>query len=275
MGITIEHRTDYVRNITKLSLWYGFKNCRDSTSFIDFVTCKTPVFRLTGLWDGKNFPLSVAAADRIEYWYALLGRIYTVFTQEKNLADSTGSERQGLDILWPVMEPGIKRDVEKWPWIPSCYGVSEFETGSFGFFLYEFADSFADEKRIELHMGNIFAPDAPMIHLDDRANELADLIRDARERAPDVKYIFSESWFNSHPKFMTLFPDEWQTNPLQSSLAYSYNWWGQFVSREGKYHVGNGERFRETGEFPYLSMTCQCSLDSLLDHLQKKAWKAS
>ena len=204
-------------------------------------------------------------------WNSLLNSLQSIFLRsDKNKSDNT-FEHDGLKLLWPVLEPCIEKDVNSWPWIPSCYGNYPFETGSFGFFLYEISSTESNERQINLHMGNILAPKSPFMNLKDRKGELAQLLEDAFTREPQIKYIISDSWLNSFKTFQDLFPYEWQKDATPSLLSYTYNWWGQFVSRRGNYHKRNGDYLRKTGKFPYLSQICSCSITSFRDHLSLEA----
>ncbi len=193
-----------------------------------------------------------------------------IFRRYSSNEDTGILEKEGLELLWPVLEPRIEQDVKAWPWIPSCLGDSPFETGMFGFFLYEFFYTETGEQRIFLHMGNSFAPDSPFDDLNARVCELKRLLEDASTREPEVQYVTTDSWLNSFSLFLKFFPLEWKKSFKLTPLGYAYNWWGQFVNRRGSYHQCNGEYLRGTGQFPYPSVICTCTIESLRQHLNEK-----
>ena len=51
-------------------------------------------------------------------------------------------------------------------------------------------------------------------------------------------------------------------------VRYTMGHWGQFENRQGDFHAPNGVRFRETGEFPYTSLSCYCDIEDILNHLE-------
>ena len=54
MPVTIEHRKDFVENVTKLSLWLSEKYCDKGIAFEDALTKATPLYRFTTFWDDTN-----------------------------------------------------------------------------------------------------------------------------------------------------------------------------------------------------------------------------
>ena len=45
-------------------------------------------------------------------------------------------------------------------------------------------------------------------------------------------------------------------------------YWGQFTERHGDLHSRNSALLRETGEFPFLNLSYECSIDKALSHLE-------
>ena len=52
-----------------------------------------------------------------------------------------------------------------------------------------------------------------------------------------------------------------------AGIGYSYDVWGQMVSRDASFHRKNGESLRRTGRLPYPSLKCHCRTDALRDFL--------
>ena len=177
-------------------------------------------------------------------------------------------EKAGLEALWPVLEPRIRRDVEAWPWIPSCLGTQRPEAGVFGFFLYEWRDTGDGQESLLLHMGNSLAPRSPFEDLGTRANELLRVLDSAEKARPDAKRLVSETWLNSFGAFLRLFPPDWSRNPAAGELGHAFDWWGQFVTRRGSYHKPNGDFLRTTGCFRYPSVSLGCDVQALRRHLE-------
>ena len=260
MAITIKARTDFVRNISKLSLWLAQKYSIQNIPFEKALSKGTPLYRLTVLWDGMHHP---AAGWDDEQWNHLTDRLKRLFSGELNSAQA---EKQGLKILWPYLEPRIERDVQEWPWIPSAFGTKKMEERVYGFFLYEIIE---DGKTIDLHMGNPYAPHSPFENMKQMEADLKDLLEGVITVNTGVENIVCESWLNSFKPFCSLFPLEWCENSVKTDMFnYTYDIWGQMMNRHGAYHLRNGDLLRKTGEFPFASIKCGCKIDSLFKHLR-------
>lgn len=266
MSITLEARKDFVENICRLSLRLAARERTEGADFAVTLTGRTPLYRLTTLWDGRRHPARPPGGWRDEQWDAIAA----------GLASTPGHEElvtTGLDFLWPLLEPRLARDVAEWPYLPSGVGCDR-DIRIHGFFLFERAQVESDTTEMELHMGNTFAPKSPFDEPEARLRDLHSLLEDARERNPRLETIVCGSWLNSFRPFQRFFPPEWMEGPSSPApLDYSYGVWGQMVSRDGSFHRRNGERFDSTGRLPYPSLTCRCRIDALRDFLAARGVK--
>ena len=60
----------------------------------------------------------------------------------------------------------------------------------------------------------------------------------SRDR-PDIEIVQCGSWINSFEPFRSLFPPEWHENCRVSGPAFTYGWWGQFMTHTGDFHYPN------------------------------------
>ena len=268
MGIALEDRRDLVENLARLSLWFAGQRALAGDSLRDVIGRKTPLYRLTVFWDGATALISPEDGWRDHRWDTLLGKMERIHERYGGQERAEQWEQAGLDVLWPLIEPRIEKDVRAWPWIPSCLGATRPETGAFGFFLYEWQGVGEDSESLLLHMGNSLAPQSPFEDLEARARELLLVLASARKVKPHVDRIVSNSWLNSFGAFLRLFPTEWQRAVAPGPLSHTYDWWGQFVTRRGSYHTRNAEHLRRTHHFPYPSVICRCDIDTLRRHLE-------
>ncbi len=262
MALSVENRTDFVRNIVKLSLWLVRKYQADGVEFERAVNRGTPIYRLTSLWDGVHHPANPIKGWNDKKWDALL----KILKEESEvLTDNSSFERKGLETLWPWLEKRIEKDVNDWPWIPSAFGTKIIGERVSGMFLYEITE----DGKLDLHMGNIYTPESPFKDMTRMAVDLRDLVENVIKKNSDIKSVVCESWMNSFEPFLTLFPIEWcKKSEATDMFNYTYDIWGQMVNRYGGFHKKNGEYLRIHGNFPYLSKKCECRIDSLLNHLK-------
>jgi hypothetical protein len=268
MAITHSDRRSFVEGVTKLSLWYLYSRRPAPEGCYTLLTGQTPIFRLTAYWDGHSAPPVGSADGSPPEWSAIVSDIADLHRSYRPGTDTLTFEEAGLLLLWPHLAPRIERDVRAWPWIPSCLGAEIPETGVFGFFLYEFDT--ADPDLVILHMGNAFAPESPFADPPARARELLSLLDDAASRNPTASRLASTTWLNGFVPFQQFFPPEWVNSAVASAPSYTYDWWGQFVDRRGAFHRANGGSFRQTGRFPYPSVTCAADIASVRKHLTSR-----
>ena len=291
MAITYQNRKDYVENVTRLSLWLIDKYCSDTFTFEFLITSKTPIYRLTTLWDGVNNPAVPVDGWKDEKWNNIVAILKDIY---KKKADFRSFEDESLKLLWPILEQRIEVDVKAWPALPSVYGFNYPKENAFGFFQYDISydDWFGLETPLlYIHLGNICSPESPFIDIKSRINELNKLLDSACLKHPNLKYTVCGTWLNSFKPFTAFFPDEWletgehdsklkefknsrriQPNSFDfiDSISYGYGSWGQMMTRYGSFHYKNGEYFRKTGFFPYPGDDGFCTIRSLRNHLSKR-----
>ena len=265
MAITEQDRLDFVGGVARLSLWHLASQDPTPERWYPLLTGKSPLFRLSVFWDGHGSPPVDTPDSAPPGWAAVASDVATLHQSYKPDSDTLTFEEAGLLLVWPLLEPRISEDVERWPWLPSCLGSEPPEAGIFGFFLYEFDPG--DPNHVILHMGNSLAPESPFAEPPARALELLALLDDTLARNPSSERISSTSWLNCFEPFQRFFPPEWVHSAVASPPGYTYDWWGQFVSRRGAFHRANGDHLRRTGQFPYPSVTCSAPIASVRDHL--------
>ena len=101
------------------------------------------------------------------------------------------------------------------------------------------------------------------------ARSLLKLLDDLEQDRPDIQIVQCGSWINSFEPFRSLFPPEWHENCRVSGPAYTYGWWGQFMTHTGDFHYPNARHFRATGEFPFTCLVCSADRSSVREHVEK------
>lgn len=266
MGLTREKRIEFVLNIVPLSLWYAqhrTDGSDDPAVFHRILTAQTPIYRLTELWDGRHHPASGTWRD--ERWETIVRELYNLLRTRPAALEAAGTE-----LLAPLVLARIDTDLRAWPWTPCGYCPYPLPTANvFGVFVWEKVKSASSaEEFISFHVGNAKVPYSPFEDMQQLRSELAALVADVMSRHPEVKNIGCNSWLNSFPRFLSLFPPEWpQRENVPENVSYGYNWWGQFVSRTGGFHFRNAELLRTTGDFPFPACDGCCTLAALHRHL--------
>jgi hypothetical protein len=242
---------NYVREFTKLSLWYVHKRLREGDSdFEELVNGRVNIYRNTSLYDGERHP---SREDVGPEWAGILERLRSIFDRHIDDPSTAQLEAVGLDLLWPHLKK--RRD----PMPPP--EARPYECWSY--------DYRADQ--LNIHILNIYQSRSPLsdMHLPFAAS-LIRLLRDSQVRRPDIEVVRCTSWLNSVPPFQALFPERWkQSTEPRTEVRYTMGYWGQFTDRRGDFHTRNGVRLRETGEFRFPSRGCECPIEMVLAHLEE------
>ena len=246
-------RVHYVQAFTRLSLWYANKRLQDNFGDLeDTVNVRVNLYRNTSLYDGSRHP---AAGDEDPAWNEIVAALGEIFNQYGN--DPEAVETRGLALLWPLMEARLqKKGTEQ----------SRSEGRPYECWSYDYKN----EGRVSIHIGNVYQPRSPLSDMQPQfAASLIRLLRDSQVRRPDVKVVQCGSWMNSAPRFQMLFPETWrQSAEERTEVRYTMGTWGQFMDRRGDFHAKNGAILRQTGEMPFASSLCKCTIEETLDHLQ-------
>ena len=241
---------NYVREFTKLSLWFVHKRlCEGENDFETLVNGRVNIYRNTSLYDGKHHPANGEAAPE---WAEILKELRTIFNRYMDEASTEQLEAAGLDLLWPHLKK--RRGALPPP-----------ETRPYECWTYDYG-----EDRLNIHIFNVYQPQSPLSDMwGPFAASLIRLLQDSHVRRPDVEIVRCGSWLNSAPPFQKLFPERWtQSAEPRPEVRYTMGHWGQFTDRFGDFHARNGAHFRETGVFPFANLRCECPINEVLAYLK-------
>ncbi|MYE89232.1 hypothetical protein F4X33_09585 [Candidatus Poribacteria bacterium] len=241
---------NYVKEFTKLSLWFVHKRLREGESdFEALVNGRVNIYRNTSLYDGKHHPSNGEAAPE---WTGILKELRTVFDRYMGTPFTKQLEAAGLDLLLPY----LKKRADAMP--PP-------ETRPYECWSYDYGGD-----QLNIHILNVYQPRSPLSDMwIPFAASLIRLLQDSQVRCPDVEFVRCGSWLNSVAPFQKLFPERWkQRAESRPEVRYTMGHWGQFTDRSGDFHARNGALFRETGEFPFANLQCECPIDEVLAYLK-------
>jgi hypothetical protein len=263
MPIAVAIRRELIEGYVPLCLHVAWRLTHAGLPFVEAVQYKVDIYCYTTLNDGKVLPDHPPVGWRNEGWERVLDQLREVFARHESDADSAALEREGYEVLRPVLEPAFERDVAAWPRI---------EDRPYGFFTGGINSTWMPGRTlIGMHLGNPFAPASPFADLPARARELLRLVNDLTGPRPEVAEIGTGSWLNSFAPFASLFPPEWLAGARPFPLLVpGKGWWGQFIDRRGGFHRANADHLRRTGRFPYPVLNCTCSIASLRRHLKER-----
>lgn len=252
-------RREYVREVTKLKLWrVWWLQRHEGMDFETAATNRVQIFRLTVFASDPRY----GRGEHPDGWQQVLDELRAAYEPHGADATSEAVEAEGLDLLWPHLEPAIERDVAE---------DEEWRKGSFGCFKYEYHSFYVEpdsEDHLTLHVRNAYQPDSPFGHFDEMVASLREIVSRAEQERPDVAMAQCATWLNGLPPFAKLFPQSWRDSARPGAPGNHFGWWGQFMDRRGGFHAKNARQFRDTGQFPYTHLLCRCPVGDLRAHLE-------
>jgi hypothetical protein len=256
---------DYHPKLARLKLWYVWHLVdRVDISFDEAINQRVRLHWYFGSTESHLAPSE---------WFDLVDQLKTLFS---SVSDVETWMQESYAALEPTVERRVKFESET-PQSSGC-GCSDrlskgaihhhclwmergevLHSGCFWVELKSVTDSVA------LHFSNLVSPESPFSDLPDLAASLQRLMR--RFEA-DHERVECGSWLNSRADFQELFPLIWRQSARKMSFNNHARWWGQFRNHSGEFHEANAAQFQSTGEFPYSSLFCQCTIKELMEHIE-------
>lgn len=260
--ITREEQLDSAVSSIRLMLWFAreWLKTHPKESLQNVIRKRTDIWRRTTFspeyMDGRMEGFSHA-------WLDMLDRLEGVYKETRTHADSEGFENACLPLLFPFIEGRVDRDVKDH--LHSTQ-IAAYQCGSLR---YNLLPEASNPRRIDFHIANARYPGSPF---DDKFYLPACLLVlcSQCEAKFEVTEIGTGTWMNSLPKWLKLFPAEWQENltaPEDDILGH-YGFWGQFITARRTFNHALGTQFRQTGSMPYPPRYSWCPIAALRTHLQ-------
>lgn len=167
-------------------------------------------------------------------------------------ADGIAFARESMEIITPFIScaASIAPPAHQW----------------FGCFCYNYAQ---ERKHIYLHFKNACMPESPFAFPDDRINELVAVIKDIQAKSFVPETIGCDSWLNELTVFQSFFPPEYSQSFMVSphDSKGGYGWWGQFVTKEGRFNKSKAEQFEKNMTFQFQRIIAQCAYPAFVRHV--------
>lgn len=257
--MTYDEYMDATCETVRLMIWFArhWLAQHPHETFVHVLRERTDIFRKTDLY--RQWPVTEGDYEQTPWAKAESG-LLGLCRETLRDADSRTFEDQGLAILRPHLEARARLLA------PDGFNTLPRSTQC-GSLRYDPPKPEAP-RRIPFHIGNALRPCSIF---DDPAHLPACLRclmqKSAAEFAADS--LSTTTWLNSYPKWLRLFPPEWQRNlgPEMHDVRTGMGYWGQFVSGRGAFNHKHARILRQTGRLPYPPRHSWCTFDALEKHL--------
>ena len=258
MPTRLKIRRNYDRECVKLKIWYVHRLLQtEQTRFEELITTRVDIYRRTHLWARERHPADGHADPA---WDVLVDELKELYHRHRDDETTQALEDAAYALLRPTMEKRLAGERIGKLWQGAGQIIPPTPYGSFS---RDYA-----EDRVHIHFTNMVQPKSPFWDMPGLARSLLKLLDDLEADRPDIRIVQCGSWINNFPPFRSLFPPEWLTNSRVSGPAYTYGWWGQFMTHTGDFHYANAEKFRATGEFPFPCLVCSADRASIRAHVE-------
>lgn len=258
---TVDEHAEFLREIVKLSLWFAWtwlaKHPEETLS--DVLHKRVDIFRKTDINQGRSKNTIEAGDFTLPEWLEVEARLHRVHDATRGL-DANAFETRAWEVLRPTVEARVERDFTEGD------GLDNFQCGS----LRYNTKASGDPPRVGFHIGNRIAPRSIFDDPQYLPQCFFQLMRETRAKF-GAQALTTNTWLNSYPPWLQLFPQEWQDNlgPADESVGWSQGHWGQFVSARGTFNHRHGRMMRQTGELPFKPRCSHCTFAALEAHLHR------
>ena len=254
---TLEEHRDYLFSMVRLSLFFlaRWQHEHPDEDFAFILRNRVDIFRKTDLNPEARNP--VGTYFDLPQWLELENRLREIYHLVNG--DEKLFEEWGFDLVRPHVEKRCERDF---------YDNSSLAAYQCGFLKHNPAVNPGAPDTLGFHIANDCCPNSffdDLPHIKDCFNRLMD----AAENQFHASKLSTGTWLNSVPKWLALFPAEWQKNmgSPDTDVRWHYGFWGQFINARGTFNAKYADCLRRTGKFPFYRRPSWCTVRALREHI--------
>ena len=255
---TLEEHLDYLFSMVRLKLFFlaRWQRSHPEEDFAYTLRNRIDIIRKTDINPEGLKP--VGNYFELPQWQRIEKRLLEIYQLVRG--DEKLFEEWGFDLLRPHVENRCERDF---------YDRSTLSAYQCGFLRHNLTANSNAQDTLGFHIANDCRPKS---FFDDRNHikECFTKLLDAAENRFQVQKISTDTWLNSVPKWLKLFPGEWQDHLSEpdKDIRWHYGFWGQFISARGTFNAKAGDYLRATGELRYYPRYSWCSIGAMREHLK-------
>jgi hypothetical protein len=257
---TIEEHREYLYEIVKLKLFFLLNWLQEhpDETLSDVLRNRIDIYRKTAVNSGLLNPTEL----RFEApeWLAMEHQLTDVYKQFKN--DPEEFEKKSFEIFKDSIDARLEADFQ------DDSALKNYQCGSLRYNEYEDGEV---QETIGFHIANALQPHSIFEDPEYLPRCFVDLMDQTAKKYGSTR-LSTRTWLNSLPRWLELFPAEWQENlqPPVEDVQWHYGFWGQFITARGTFNYKYGKILRETGKLPFYPKYSECSFSAMRKHLKEK-----
>lgn len=259
---TLEEHRDYLYQIVRLKLFFMHHWLAEHPleAPVDVLRNRVDIYRKTDANPGALNPPDIDWSAPA--WQALEGALLHAYDRRRQ--DAAAFEEEGFAVLRASIDARVERDFH------DQTHLLRYQCGSLRYDVYD-----APRKEVTFHIANRISPksifDDPL-YLPCCFVALMEHV----EVHYQAEAIGTHTWLNSTPRWLALFPREWQENLSEpnTDVQWHYGYWGQFITARGTFSVKLGDHTRQHGSLKYWPRGSKCTIANMRRHLLETYFSA-
>jgi len=257
---TLDEHREYLYQLVRLNLFFlrNWLTEHPKETLSAVLRKRTDIYRKTSI--NKELLNPATLNFECPEWLKLEHQLELVYKQHKDNAATFE------DAAFAVFKDSIDERVEK-----DYKDDSRLAGYQCGSLRYNEHEDVLKHETTSFHIANALQPESFFADPQYLPRCFLDLMRQTAEKYGSTK-LYTGTWLNSLPRWLELFPQEWQDNlsPKNTDVQWHYGFWGQFITARGTFNYKYGELMRKTGKMPFYPRSSSCSFANMKKHLKEK-----
>jgi hypothetical protein len=271
---TIEEHREFLSEYVRLQLWFIWTWMRShpDENFRFTIRNRVDILRKTDLNKDRSKNTATPGNFDDPSWIELENQAYQVYLRMKD-TEANLFEQEAWNIFRPAVEARVERDFSEGD------GLDNYQCGSLDyhhptrFLSYRLTAGLSylrngSPRRISFHVGNRIAPQSIFSDREYLPRCFFQLMDETREKFC-VGALTINTWLNSHPRWLELFPQQWHENLTPQDVDWSQSSWGQFITARSTFNHKYADMLRQTGKLPFMPRSSWCTFTSMEQHLRR------
>lgn len=257
---TLDEHREYLYQMVKLQFFFlrNWLSGHPKETLSAVLRNRIDIYRKTSI--NKELLNPVATKFDCPEWLELEHRLELVYKQYKD--NAAAFEEAAFAVFKPTIDERVEKDYK------DESRLAGYQCGSLRYNEHE--DSLKHETT-SFHIANALQPESIFADPQYLPRCFLELMRQTSQKYGSIK-LYTGTWLNSLPRWLELFPQEWQDNLSHENtdVQWHYGFWGQFITARGTFNYKYGEIMRQTGKMPFYPKNSSCSFVNMKKHLKEK-----
>ena len=257
---TIEEYLKYLSEIIHLKMFFTWNWLKKHPE----ENIKDVLRERVSIYYKTNIRTELSGPQRIDFedleWLGYEKQIEDLFV--KHINNPEAFENEASEVFRSTIEERAHFD------FASQSYTNGFQCGSLR---YDLMEEGKDYEIIGFHIANAIQP-LSIFNDPKYLPKCFLMLMDETEKRYNSKFLQTTTWLNSLPRWLEIFPEEWQENLSEpdKNIKGHNGFWGQFINARGTFNFKYANILRKTTYFPFYPRKSNCSFKEMRKHLKHR-----